>query len=330
MHATKEHRGAMDGGMMNEIAWRAPLNLIDEALNRELETAVDERRELLEAMRYAVFSGGKRLRSQLTLECAGVTNDAAIERALPAACAIEMIHAYSLVHDDLPVMDNADTRRGRPSCHKKFGEALAILAGDALLTLAFETLTRNTDETNAWNTLRATMLIAKAAGAEGMVGGQAIDIAWSNATNATSVSGAPHASGAPETSNQTVVSGESLMQMHALKTGALIEVSCEVGALLGGGNATQIEAMRCYGAHLGRAFQITDDILDAIGDPRQTGKAATDDINGKATAPQVFGMQGAREMALQAGESAIEALRDLGDEAKALRQLADFVVRRES
>ncbi len=308
--------------MMNKIAWRAPLNVLDEALGHELWVARSEQRELMEAMRYAVFSGGKRLRSQLVLESAHVVGGS-IENALPAACAIEMIHAYSLVHDDLPAMDNADTRRGRPSCHKKFGEALAILSGDALLTLAFETLTRNTDETSAWNTLRATRLIAKAAGAAGMVGGQAIDIAWSNGASEWS-------NGASETMGATVVSGESLMRMHALKTGALIEVSCETGALLGGGNATQIEMMRCYGAHLGRAFQLTDDILDAIGDPRQTGKAATDNINGKATAPVVFGLERAREMARDAGESAIEALRDLGDEASTLRQLADFVVRRES
>lgn len=300
---------------MNEIAWRAPSNLIDEALDRELWVVDDERRELVEAMRYAVFSGGKRLRSHLVLESAQVVGGA-IECALPLACAVEMIHAYSLAHDDLPAMDNADTRRGRPSCHKKFGEALAILAGDALLTLAFETVTRNANEMNAWNTLRATRLMAEASGIAGMVGGQAIDIAWS--------------SGANGSSDDIVVSGDALMQMHALKTGALIRVSCESGALLGGGEAVQIEALRCYGAHLGRAFQITDDVLDAIGDPLQTGKAATDKANGKATAPQIFGLNAARELARAAGHSAVDALRAFGDEANALRHLADFVVRRES
>lgn len=306
---------------MNEIAWRFAPSLIDEALRRALPELApsgrgDERAALHQAMHYAVFSGGKRLRSQLALEAAGVAGgDAVLEKALPAACAIEMIHAYSLVHDDLPAMDNADTRRGRPSCHKQFGEAVAILAGDALLTLAFETLANGLDACpkeaqEEHGTLQVLWLMARAAGAAGMVGGQAIDIAWSNR-------------------GATDVSGDALTRMHAMKTGALIRAASEAGAVLGGGTRRQVEALRDYGAHLGRAFQLTDDLLDATGDPLRTGKAATDSTNGKATAPQVFGLRRSRELACEASEAAVGALRDFGLEADALRQLARSVVHRE-
>lgn len=281
------------------------------------------RESLRAAMRAAVFGGGKRLRSQLVLEAAGVVGGADFEvrRAFPAACALEMIHAYSLVHDDLPSMDNADTRRGRPSCHRQFGEATAILAGDALLTRAFEVLadsafidaqfvessTRNAEIALR---LRALKLVAQAAGESGMVGGQAIDIAWSDA-------------------HVTAVDGAELLAMHALKTGALLRVASESGALLGGGSEAQIAALRDYGAHLGRAFQIADDVLDATGDPNQTGKAASDADNDKITATGVFGLERAREMAQQAAQAALDALQIFGTEAAALRQLAHFVVERE-
>jgi geranylgeranyl diphosphate synthase type II len=211
-------------------------------------------------------------------------------------------------------MDNADTRRGRPSCHKAFGEAMAILAGDALLTMAFEMLVERqhgeewTGE-EAQSTLRAVQLIARAAGEAGMAGGQAIDIAWS--TDATSVT------------------GDALMEMHSMKTGALIRVAAEAGALLGGGSIAQIEALHSYGAHLGRAFQITDDVLDVVGDPEHMGKDATDAANGKATAPAVFGLERSRQLAAEASEAAVAALHDFGVEADTLRHLAEFIVRRE-
>lgn len=341
---------------MNNIAWRFAPSLIDQALRRalpepaedqsapcadgcatcEAQTSADECAALHQAMHYAVFSGGKRLRSQLALEAAGaVGGDRAFEKALPAACAIELIHAYSLVHDDLPAMDNADTRRGRPSCHRQFGEAVAILAGDALLTLAFEVLSGDAAlasdaerdgpqlmnaRADAVGLLRVIRLVAQAAGEAGMVGGQAIDIAWSNVSPDE-----------PRTTNSgdTGVSGESLTQMHAMKTGALIRVAAEAGAVLGGGSAQQIKALRDYGAHLGRAFQLTDDLLDATGDPHRTGKAATDSANGKATAPQVFGLAQTAELAREASEAAVASLGEFGAEANALRRLARGVAHRE-
>ncbi len=358
---------------MNDIAWRFAPSLIDEALRRALpaselpeetlkpepdarghapdsqsapcadscpsrgaQTATDERAALHQAMNYAVFGGGKRLRSQLALEAAGIVGgDTALEKALPAACAIELIHAYSLVHDDLPAMDNADTRRGRPSCHRQFGEAVAILAGDALLTMAFEVLAGDVilagdaepDESplvnarvDAASLLRVIRLVAQAAGEAGMVGGQAIDIAWSN-VSANAQQGARL--------GDTSVSGESLTRMHAMKTGALIRVAAEAGAVLGGGTMQQIRALRDYGAHLGRAFQLTDDLLDATGDPHRTGKAATDSANGKATAPQVFGLAQTVQLAREASEAAVAALEDFGAQADTLRQLARFVAQRE-
>jgi geranylgeranyl diphosphate synthase type II len=300
---------------MSEISWRFCTAIIEDALAHSLAGPLDdERGTLLEAMRYAVFSGGKRLRSQLVLETAAVVggNDFHESIALPAACAIEFIHAYSLVHDDLPAMDNSDLRRGQPSCHKKFGEANAILAGDALLTLAFDVLTwdyESRDAITLRRTISVTGLIARAAGQAGMVGGQAIDLAWSD-------------------NHITSVSGDALMQMHAMKTGALIRVACEVGAVLGGGTAAQVEAMSTYGAHLGRAFQITDDLLDVAGDPQHTGKAATDAANNKITAPAIFGVQRSRELAREAGLAAVAALGEFGSEADALRQLARSLVGR--
>ncbi|MDQ3813504.1 MAG: polyprenyl synthetase family protein [Armatimonadota bacterium] len=305
---------------MMEIAWRFPPSLVEDALAQALPepvtagASVDGGTTLHQAMRYAVFGGGKRLRSQLVMEAAGVVGGVDFDprQALPAACALEMIHAYSLVHDDLPAMDNADTRRGRPSCHKAFGEAIAILAGDALLTLAFETLASvaNMRSLDACTVLRATQLIARAAGEAGMVGGQAIDIVWSE-------------------QRATAITGQQVLHMHALKTGALIRAASEVGALLGGGSLEQIQALRLYGEHLGRAFQIHDDVLDVEGDPLLTGKGATDVANFKTTAPAVLGLDNSKRLAHEASEAAIAALSGCGAEATALRQLAKFVVQRE-
>ncbi len=298
---------------MNEIRWCCQPSFIEAALDRVLEredSTLDEGRNgLRRAMRYAVLGNGKRLRAHLVVECAHVVGGANYEssNALPAACALEMIHAYSLVHDDLPAMDNADTRRGRPSCHKQFGEATAILAGDALLTLAFETLSNG--DWPAVNIRDVIRLLAHASGEAGMVGGQATDIAWSNAQVES-------------------VSGEELLQMHALKTGALIRASSEIGATVGGGSVLQIAALRSYGAHLGRAFQIADDVLDVTGDPNQTGKASSDSANGKITATGIFGLERAQRMARESSNAALDALTIFGTEADALRQLAHFVVER--
>ena len=259
-------------------------------------------------MRYALLGNGKRLRAHLVIECAFVVGgeNYKISNAFPAACALEMIHAYSLVHDDLPAMDDADTRRGRPSCHKQFGQATAILAGDALLTLAFDVVS-STQYDQIGEIVR---LLARASGESGMVGGQATDIFWSQ-------------------SHIESVEKDELLRMHALKTGALIRASAEIGAVVGGGNDAQIAALRNYGAHLGRAFQIADDVLDVTGDPHQTGKASSDAHNGKITATNIFGLKVAQKMARDSVELAVRALQGFGTEADALRQCAHFVAERE-
>ena len=226
---------------MNDIPWQFPPDLTEDALQRVLpspdKNVEAERARLRHAMRSAVFNGGKRLRFHLLLETAFVASRAHkieldLNGVLPAACAVELIHAYSLVHDDLPAMDDADTRRGKPSCHVEFGEATAILVGDALLTLAFEAMTQVPPERST-PALRATAIIARAAGECGMVGGQMIDIAWSNEKENGGVISTPK-------------SGEELLQMHALKTGALIRAACEAGGVLGEGDAQAARAVRVW------------------------------------------------------------------------------------
>jgi len=299
-------------GHSQRIAWRFAPDLVEARLRAILSQPAPFAGEefggfhaLRAAMCGAVFNGGKRLRSQLVLETAGVAGGQNFDAqsALPAACAIELIHAYSLVHDDLPAMDNADTRRGQPSCHKQWGEATAILAGDGLLTLAFETVA------DCARPRRGVQILARAAGECGMVGGQAIDMDWS--------------------SRAANVSGEALLQMHAGKTGALIKLAAQLGALCGGANEIQSAALANYGAHLGRAFQIADDVLDVAGDPQITGKAASDNANNKFTAPAIFGLEQAREMARQSAHNSVASLEIFGDEANVLRDVARFVVERE-
>lgn len=264
------------------------------------------------AMRDAVLGGGKRMRSQIALESYGVVARAQNRTGrqseiMPAACALELIHAYSLVHDDLPAMDNADTRRGQPSSHVRWGHATAILVGDGLQTLAFESMCGL--EAPPQRAMQAVLLLARASGEAGMVGGQAIDIDWSH-------------------ENLLRVEGEALLEMHALKTGALIRASSEIGAVLAGGSAAQVAALREYGRHLGRAFQIQDDVLDVEGDPDVTGKKATDAANFKITAPGAFGLERAKEMAVESSCAAVDALEQFGREAQALRDLASFVTSR--
>jgi len=301
---------------MKEFAWHFEPWLVIEALERLLPPALPgwapELARLRLAMRDAVLAGGKRMRSQLALESYSVVARAQgrvgnRDEIVPAACALELIHAYSLVHDDLPAMDNADTRRGAPSSHIRWGQATAILVGDGLQTLAFEVMCSL--QVLPERVLQAIRLLAQAAGEAGMVGGQAIDIDWSK-------------------ENLTSVEGQALLEMHALKTGALIRASGEIGAVLAGGEASQVAALREYGRHLGRAFQIQDDVLDVEGDPEVTGKKATDQANFKITAPGAFGLERAKSMAIESSCAAVESLREFGSEADALRALAAFVTSR--
>ncbi len=259
---------------------------------------------LTAAVRYSLLGGGKRLRPLLVLTAAEACGSD-YRSALPAACAVEMIHTYSLIHDDLPAMDDDDLRRGRPTCHKVFGEALAILAGDALLTLAFEVLARHTKP--AETAARCCAALAEAAGAAGMVGGQVDDLA-------------------AEQGGGTL---ETLESIHARKTGAMLLVSLRLGALVAGADETKTVALIEYGRRLGLAFQIADDLLDVQGDEAAMGKRVKKDSQRhKLTFPALLGIEESRRRAETLIDEACQALSPLGQRAECLEQIARYVVER--
>ena len=261
-----------------------------------------------DAMRYAVLDGGKRLRPLLVMAaCDAVGGDAIT--ALRPACAVELIHAYSLVHDDLPCMDNDVLRRGKPTAHVKFGEAQALLAGDALQALAFELLTPADGSVDALVQARLCRLLARAAGFLGMAGGQAIDLA---------------SVGLPLTSSQ-------LHEMNRLKTGVLLQASVMMGAACGTASAEALEALRAYGAAVGLAFQVVDDILDVTADAATLGKTAGKDAaQDKPTFVSVMGLQASRDYAQQLLAEALESLQNSGlGNIHALQALADVLVNRQ-
>ncbi|MBI2058761.1 MAG: polyprenyl synthetase family protein [Nitrospirae bacterium] len=261
---------------------------------------------LFEAMRYSVFAGGKRLRPILAIAaCEAVKGKA--EKALPVACAIELIHTYSLIHDDLPSMDNADLRRGKTTCHKVFGEPQAILAGDALLTLGFEILARNPSKLPAAAVVRIIQAIARASGPDGMVAGQAIDIGQVPATPTPA----------------------RIEDLERRKTGALIQAALTAGALVKGASAATLGALQRYGLKIGVAFQIADDLLDATSTSSQLGKeAGQDEKLRKTTFVTLYGIEGARNKANYLAESAQRSLRPFGPGADPLRAIARWVVSR--
>ena len=255
---------------------------------------------LREAVCYSLFAGGKRLRPALALGAAEIVGgDDAV--ALPAACALEMIHTYSLIHDDLPAMDDDDLRRGRPTLHKAHGEALAILAGDALLTMAFDVLADTGD-------VRVVREVARAAGVAGMVGGQVIDLQ----------------------SEGRSIGLDALRRMHAYKTGALIRVAVRSGAILAGADAAALAALTAFGEHVGLAFQIADDVLDVVGSEAALGKPiGSDAAKEKSTYPAVVGVERARALAEEAVAAAVDALSGFGPEADDFRALAHFIIDRD-
>jgi geranylgeranyl pyrophosphate synthase len=282
---------------------------------------------LLDAMRYSLMAGGKRLRPVLTLAAADAiashrqsSADHARELAMPAACAIEMIHTYSLIHDDLPAMDDDVLRRGRPTLHVVYGEGFAILAGDGLQAEAFSLLSREPraeDPALAQRKLRTTALIANAAGPAGMVGGQAIDL--------LAVTPVPDQPPAPP------FDADRLADMHARKTGALIRAAAAAGAIMAGADATEVAAIDSYAREVGLAFQIVDDILDVEGATAALGKTAGKDAAaGKPTYPSLYGLARARELADACRARAHEALAGAGLTASHLGALADWVGRRKS
>jgi len=281
---------------------------VDAALDRFLPPESERPESLHKAMRYSVFAGGKRLRPVLVIAGAEAVGGSA-ERVMPTACAMELIHTYSLVHDDLPAMDNDDFRRGVPTNHKVFGEATAILAGDALLTLAFRLVADNARTSNISALQEVVVDIADAAGHGGMVAGQVADL---------------EAEGRQ-------VGAETVDYIHAHKTGALIRASLRVGAMLCGGGAEQVRALSVAGASLGLAFQIVDDILDVVASSEELGKTAgKDQIQQKATYPAIHGIDASRARAAFLIRDAEEALRVLGPPAEPIRALGRFILERKA
>jgi len=266
---------------------------------------------LAEAMRHAVLGGGKRFRPFLVIEAAALFG-VAPSRAVETAAALELVHCYSLVHDDLPAMDNDELRRGRPTVWKAFDDWTAILAGDALLTLAFEVLAAPAVHDDPAVRAALVVALARASGAAGMAGGQAIDLS------------------ADKLGEPAAFTAGHVRRLQAMKTGALIRYACEAGAILGRAPAAEQTAMRRYGESLGLAFQIADDLLDAEGDAATLGKAtAKDAAAGKATLVGVLGIPAARGELARAEAAAIEALASFGARAEILRDAARFVVKRD-
>ena len=278
--------------------------LDDWLANSERHGFVPER--LAEAMRYAVLGGGKRLRPFLVLESArlcGVSDEA----ALNAAAALECVHCYSLAHDDLPAMDDDDLRRGRPTVHKAFDEATAILAGDALLTLAFEILADPATHPDPAIRSALSLGLARASGRAGMAGGQMLDLLAPGATLAEA----------------------EILRLQAMKTGALILFACEAGGILGGAETSRRQALREYGTALGIAFQLADDLLDVHGDAATVGKAVAKDKDaGKATLVGLIGVDAVRERLGEFQAKALDALAPFGTEAEVLGAAAAFVANR--
>jgi geranylgeranyl pyrophosphate synthase len=262
---------------------------------------------LMESIEYSLMAGGKRLRPALVMECwrASGGTEKSYQSAMAAAGSIELIHTFSLVHDDLPAMDDDDLRRGRPTNHKVFGEAMAILAGDAMVTMAFELI-----GTDALPALVPGLVreLAAASGPEGMIGGQVLDIDGENRSLQL-----------PE-----------LQRLHAMKTGALLTAACRLGAIAAGAGEEAVTAVAGFGRHLGLAFQIVDDLLDLTSTPEQLGKATGKDAGkGKNTYPSLLGIDESRQEADRQLQLGLEAIKPLGPRGQTLQTLAQFVVRRD-
>ncbi len=279
--------------------------LIEEHLEALLPQETSAGGRLIEAMRYSLFAGGKRIRPVLCLAAAETVGGTAAD-ALSVACALEMIHTYSLIHDDLPAMDDDALRRGKPTCHIAFDEATAILAGDGLLTFAFEIIASRCPAPPA-RTLAVLSLIAWAAGPQGMVRGQMLDMV---------IQGRP-------------ANVQEVEHLHGLKTGAMIEAALAAGALIAGGTDSEVAALRAFGRKLGLAFQVVDDILNVEGDPAIMGKAAgTDRIQGKNSYPALIGLEKSKEKAQNLLNEALESLSLFDFRADPLRAIARYVVTR--
>lgn len=277
--------------------------VVDARLAELLPPESESPSELHAAMRYSCLAPGKRLRPALSMECSRAVGGSAAN-ALDGGCAIEMVHCFSLIHDDLPSIDNDDLRRGRPTCHVKFGEAVAILAGDGLFALAYATL--GAMKTSPDRIVRCLQSLSKAVGSRGLVGGETLDIL---------------SEGKP-------INEETLLKIHRQKTGALIACACRVGGILGGGSAEEIDALEAYGEEVGMAFQIADDVLNETATPEQLGKSAgSDRERQKATFPALYGLDVSKKLAEEACERALLHLKNISNPGP-LPELARFAIER--
>jgi geranylgeranyl diphosphate synthase type II len=290
---------------------------IDAALTHYTQFDSDCPVHLAEAIRYALLGPGKRLRPQLVLMATEACGSS-IDAAMPAACAVEMVHAYSLVHDDLPAMDDDDLRRGRPTCHKRFGEDVAILVGDALLARAFDVLASELQPPAV--AAKCCAVLGRAAGATALVGGQADDLHHAKETSGSS----------PRSNTESSDALDQLQAIHRRKTGALFVASLEMGGIVAGATSYQLEILRGYGQRVGLAFQITDDLLDVTGNTADVGKhVAKDSENGKLTFPVLLGVEESRRQATELIDEACAIIEQLGPTADPLVALAKFVVFRQ-
>lgn len=294
------------------MEFKTELSLCAQEVQAALDTLVPltdyPQRSVIEAMRYSLLNGGKRLRAALLLHfctaCGGSE-----EQAMPFACALEMIHAYSLIHDDLPCMDDDDLRRGKPSCHIAYGEATALLAGDALLTHAF-TLMMKHGTYSAQTRLAAMLCLSEAVGVYGMIGGQVMDLA---------------------NEHRDDVTAERLKETDGLKTGALIAAACKMGCILGGGTPEQIEAANSYAQKIGLAFQITDDILDVVSTTEELGKpVGSDREKNKVTYVTIYGVDGAKKYSEQLLSEAKRELEKSGLDTPFLLAMTDYILLRKN
>lgn len=289
--------------------WATRLEQVEEILENTLPRSTVQPGLLHEAMRYSTLGGGKRLRALLVMAaCEAVGGE--VEQTPSLVAAVEMVHAYSLIHDDLPCMDDDDLRRGKPTNHKVYGEAMAVLAGDALLTEAFSELAKMPEKygVSSETTVRVIGELARGAGSQGMVGGQVVDIQGQDQEPKRSI----------------------LDYIHRHKTGALITAALRGGALLGGCTEEELEQITIYGENFGLAFQITDDILDEIGQTAQLGKTVgADQRLGKQTFPRLYGLEKSQQMAQESVAKCLDALEGFTDQAWFLRELATFIIQRD-
>lgn len=286
--------------------------IVDNVLESSLTTRDDRTSKIIEAMRYSLLAGGKRIRPILAIAAyqmfAPEGHDADLSPVLPAALAVEMIHTMSLIHDDLPSMDNDDFRRGKPTNHKVYGEDIAILAGDALLSYAFEYVSRYTVGVDPSRVLQVLSLLTNSVGVDGLVGGQVMDM---------------QCEGQPDTPLDT------LTWIHTHKTAALLRVSCACGAILGGANEEDVARVSEFAVKIGLAFQIADDVLDVTASTEELGKTAgKDEATDKSTYPRLLGLDGSRQHAKNLIAEAKQALAPYGERSDALFALADFIINR--